>query len=299
MAKSLHILHRQDFTPRPGFRATVHRAPEQEEMTHQHGHDFYEVVWILAGSGVHVTGQFRHRVRNGDVLVLDPRRAHGYERSEGLNLINVLLDPGLMPDLHRAFGALPGFQRLFWLAGERWDRSEYRGHLRLTGRDAEDLSHWIDRLDAETRSDAPEASALAEGWVLQLVGLLSRRAGGGSSLRGPDAATPSGLHRLFSWMELHLEDPLSVADLAREAGMSLRTFQRRFRDHAGQSPSAYLTTRRMARATRLLQRQPDLPISEIAARCGYPDSNHFSTTVRKHFGASPRELARQNRKASA
>jgi len=284
------ILTRDKFAPRPGFRVTVHREPAQTKMPGQHRHAFYELVWILAGTGIHVTGAFRHRVGAGDVLVLDPRRAHGYENPEGLNLINVLLDPGLLPDLDRVLGSLPGFQRLFLLAGDRWERSEYRGRVRLTGRDAADVNDWIDHMERETLSDAPEAPALADAWALQLVALFCRRIGENSPLRRSVTPAPAGVNRLFSWIELHLEDTLEVEDLAREAGMTVRTLQRRFLARVGVSPMNYLRGRRMARAERLLTSHPELAVADVAMRCGFTDPNHFSAAVRSHFRRSAREI---------
>ncbi|MDA3875315.1 MAG: helix-turn-helix domain-containing protein [Kiritimatiellae bacterium] len=293
MPKVRELLTRDAYAPRHGFRVTVHREPSQMGTDRQHRHAFYEIVWILTGNGAHVTESFRHRVGAGDVLVLDPRRAHGYERPEGLNLVNVLLDPELIMELSRVLESLPGFRRLFVFAGEQWERSEYRGRLRLAGRDARDVTDWIDRMEIETHSDAKEAPFLAESWALQLVTLLSRRAEERLPLRGTAPSAPAGVNRLFSWIELHLEESVRVEDLARASGMSVRTLQRRFHTRVGDTPMRYLHLRRMARAERLLTRHPGVAVAEVATRCGFTDPNHFSAAVKRHFGAAPRELRKK------
>jgi len=285
------VLQRSHFAPRSGFAVTVHREPDQSDSAFQHRHDFYEIVWILEGKGVHVTGDFRHRVVKGEVLVLDPCRMHGYEQTEGLNLINVLLDPGLFPSWNRAFSSLSGFQRLFVLAGDHLDQAGYQSRVRLAGKDAEDLSEWIDRIEVETHSASPEAPALAESWVFQLVGLLSRR--GEELVAGPPSTVrpyPTGVNRVLTWIELHLEEPLRVEDLACEAGMSVRTFQRSFQRRTGLKPMQYLHSRRMMRAERLLKGERGIRISEVGRRCGYENPSYFSIAVRKTFGRSPREI---------
>ncbi len=238
-----------------------------------------------------MTGEFRHRVEQGDVLVLDPRRIHGYEQTVGLNIVNILLDPGLFPQWNRAFSALSGFQRLFVLAGDQWDRNGYQSRVQLDGEDCDLMSDWIQHMEDETHSASPEAPALAENWAFQIVGLLSRRAGQVFAREAGSACkSPSGINRLFSWIELHLEEPIQVEDLAREAGMSVRTLQRSFRQRAGVAPMQYLVSRRMACAERLLKHEPEVRIAEIGRRCGYEDPQHFSKAVRKAFGRSPREL---------
>jgi len=289
--KSVHVLQRERIASKPGFRVTVHREPCQPPM-HQHRHNFYEIIWVLGGTGVHVADGFRHRIGPGDVMVIDPKRLHGYEDTESLNLINLLLDPSLFPACQDAFSDLHGFQRLFVLSGDQWEQKEYSNRLRLTEQDAEDLSEWINRMEAETHSDARESAVLAESWAFQIIGLLSRR--GDRLLPRPSKpqAPPSGVNRLFSWIELHLEEPLRVEDLAREAGMSVRTLQRSFQQRAGSSPMDYLRERRMARAERLLRPsgEPSLSIREIGARCGYTDPAHFASAVKAHFGSTPRHL---------
>lgn len=287
--KSSPVLQRERFATRPGFRVTVNRQPCQPPM-HQHRHHFYEIIWVLSGTAMHVTDGFRHRIGPGEVMVIDPKRRHGYEDTESLNLINLLLDPSLFPAWEDAFSELHGFQRLFVLSGDQWERKEYSNRLRLTEQDAEDLSEWINRMEAETHSDARESTVLAENWAFQIIGLLSRR---GDRLL-PRSSKPhppaSGVNRLFSWIEVHLEEPLRVEDLAREAGMSVRTLQRAFRQRAGSSPMAYLRERRMALAERLLRQPGDQTVADIGRQCGYADPTHFATAVKRHFGHSPRQL---------
>lgn len=277
---------RKRHAPQPGFRVTVSRQTNQANME-QHQHAFYEVVWIMEGTGVHVTGNFSHRIGAGDVLVLDPQRSHGYDQTDGLHLINLLLDPSLLPEWQRSFGHLPGFQRLFVLAGDQWDREGYTNRLRISEGDMEVVADWINRMEEETHSSSAEAPVLAEGWALQIIGLLSRR-GADPLAERPSRSNPAGINRLFSWIELHLEEPIRVEDLAEEAGMTVRTLQRRFQERVGESPLSYVATRRMAKAKRLLRNQSELSIAEVGEACGYGDPRHFAAAFRKQTGGTPR-----------
>ncbi|ACY19830.1 ThiJ/PfpI domain protein [Gordonia bronchialis DSM 43247] len=69
------------------------------------------------------------------------------------------------------------------------------------------------------------------------------------------------------WAVANLADPIGVADLADHAGMSLRTFNRRFRDTYGMSPGRWLTGQRIRVAAQLLERT-DLPVEQVAAAVG-------------------------------
>lgn len=83
---------------------------------------------------------------------------------------------------------------------------------------------------------------------------------------------------LMAWVMNRLEDPLTVRDLAREAGMSSRNLARHFHAVTGTSPLRWLLTQRMRRAQELLE-SSDLSVEQIAARTGMGTA----TTLRRHF----------------
>ncbi|HEX2902716.1 MAG TPA: helix-turn-helix transcriptional regulator [Jatrophihabitans sp.] len=84
---------------------------------------------------------------------------------------------------------------------------------------------------------------------------------------------------------LHAQ-PLTVADMARVAGLSPAHFSRQFRRAYGESPHAYLLTRRLERAAGLL-RNTDYPIADICYRVGWESLGSFTTSFGRMFGQSP------------
>ncbi len=83
------------------------------------------------------------------------------------------------------------------------------------------------------------------------------------------------------WALAHLDQALDVARLAAEARMSVRTFNRRFREETGQSPGAWLIDRRVDHARHLLE-STELPVEDVARRAGLGSG----TTLRQHLRAS-------------
>jgi AraC-like DNA-binding protein len=80
--------------------------------------------------------------------------------------------------------------------------------------------------------------------------------------------------------------PLSVDDLARAAGLSRAHFSREFRRTFGESPHAYLLTRRMERAAALL-RTTDHSVADICFAVGLQSVGSFTTTFTRLYGLSP------------
>ncbi len=81
-------------------------------------------------------------------------------------------------------------------------------------------------------------------------------------------------------------EPLEVADLARAAGLSKAHFSREFRAAFGESPHAYLLTRRLERAAALL-RTTDRSVAEICFAVGLQSVGSFTTSFTRTYGRSP------------
>jgi AraC family transcriptional regulator, transcriptional activator FtrA len=110
--------------------------------------------------------------------------------------------------------------------------------------------------------------------------------------RPVDAPERGSLAAVMEKMRRRLHEPLRIAQLARLAAMSERTFMRRFRAATGLSPVEWMTRQRVERARELLE-GTRLTIDHIAARSGLGTA----TTLRHHFrrkvGVSPMEYRRR------
>ena len=102
------------------------------------------------------------------------------------------------------------------------------------------------------------------------------------------AALPTARHLLKAkdLADARYFEPLGVDDLARAAGLSRAHFSREFRRAFGDSPHAYLLTRRLERAAALL-RTTDRSISDICFSVGLQSLGSFTTSFTRTFGRSP------------
>lgn len=236
-----------------------------------------------------MTGTVRHSIQAGDVLVISRRRPHGFERTRGLNLVNIIIREDTLPRLARDLCGLPGYHALFTLESVHWRQKSYVSRLRLNPSDLSQVSEWADRLEEETLHPGNGGFVLAEAYLILIMGLMARRYGGPSRLL---ARPENGMGRLLSWIETHLHEPLNVPVLAGRAGMSVRSFHRHFQAGTGLAPMDYVIRRRLDSAKDRILADPTARIGEVAARCGFEDSNYFSRVFRAHTGIAPREYAR-------
>lgn len=94
------------------------------------------------------------------------------------------------------------------------------------------------------------------------------------------------LAAVIARMEGNLEEPISPARLAADAGMSTRQLERLFRRYLNRSPKRYYMETRLARARNLLM-QTEMSIIEVALASGFSSPSHFSKCYRAQYGCTP------------
>lgn len=106
------------------------------------------------------------------------------------------------------------------------------------------------------------------------------------------------LRRVRDRIDREYDQPLDVEALARDAHMSAGHFSRSFRAAYGETPYAYLMTRRIERAMALLRRG-DLSVTEVCFAVGCSSLGTFSTRFTELVGTTPSAYRRQNEEGSA
>ncbi|MCX4586184.1 GlxA family transcriptional regulator [Streptomyces sp. NBC_01481] len=92
---------------------------------------------------------------------------------------------------------------------------------------------------------------------------------------------------VYEWALHNLHQPLTVDQLARQAGMSRRTLIRRFHADTGRPPMRWLLDARLGLARELLE-SSDLTVEAVARRCGLGTPANFRTLFKAHVGVPPR-----------
>ncbi|MGW0531803.1 GlxA family transcriptional regulator [Streptomyces sp. NPDC003032] len=130
--------------------------------------------------------------------------------------------------------------------------------------------------------------------VARDVVLPSHRDGGQAqylAAPAPEDSRDERLVEVLAWARENLHEPLPVAELARRAMMSKRSFARRFTAATGTTPHAWLRNLRLSGAEELLE-TTDLPVEEIAHRVGYGSAAVLREQFVRRRGVPPRSYRR-------
>ena len=135
---------------------------------------------------------------------------------------------------------------------------------------------------------APElyAESATNFLATHLLSFQSSWRGLNEDARREEAITDRRLARVLAYMEDNFKKPLSVAELAREAGSSRFHFVKLFREKVGLTPHRHLVQLRMTAAASMLT-TTDLTIAQVASACGMQNAAHFAAAFARHFSRTP------------
>jgi AraC family transcriptional regulator len=135
------------------------------------------------------------------------------------------------------------------------------------------------RLFAAFRAECCDSLTL-EGHIFELLGAIT------VSEHPPDKTAPRWLSRVKERLHTEFRDRPRMRDLARDAGVHPVHLARAFRKFEKRSPGEYQQRLQLRAACELL-RDPEWPLAEIAAECGFADQSHFTRTFRRIAATTP------------
>lgn len=125
-----------------------------------------------------------------------------------------------------------------------------------------------------------DLGAAASNRIARRLVVPALRAGGQAQFIVPPAMprASQGLAPALEWATAHLDEVITVAELARRAGLSTRQLGRRMQAEMQAGPLEWLHRQRVMRAQEMLE-STDLGMDQVAARCGLGSA----ATLRRHF----------------
>lgn len=251
--------------------AIADRAPQQTFPSHIH--EFCELVIVWRGNGLHVMNDRPWLITCGDLFYISPEDCHSYESVNQLVLDNVIYCP-----------------ERFHL-GLDWSQflPQEKKAWRLTTRGMALARNVIQQLAQESAKSDRLSRQLTEALFLQLVLILQRhRYAADVAWQLPEGEQLDLLMSAIQGQLAHFD----LSDFCLQHQLSERALKQLFRQQTGMTPGQYLRQLRICKAKFLLRSTPSL-IGDVAALCGFEDSNYFSVVFTRETGMTPSAFRQQ------
>lgn len=165
------------------------------------------------------------------------------------------------------------------------DRANVLPHCHL--RDVR-IEHIVSALAAEQRTEAPNGLLYRESMGLALaVHLLAHY----PAPSAPQRLSEKQLTKVTDYIEAHLDEDVSLVQLAKISGVSASHLRTLFKRATGVAVHQYVIQRRVEKARALLLRG-DLPASQIALEAGFSHQSHMARWMRRVLGVTPAAITR-------
>ena len=260
-------------------KAAYRRVGKQPLDRSEHHHlGCYEFIHVKVGDGTVLIRDRVYPLRRGGLYFIDaacphctdPQDNDSYERSVLIvkrEFADAIFDVmGLGERMHDLFCRGGGFFSIDAGSDDAVD-----GEFRAC---ADALENGSEHLRAIA------ASALTRITLAAITGTIGERVG------------TSTTARIIAYINAHLAEPLTVANIADSVSVNKYHLCHIFKDKTGMTVMQYILDRRLALAKEKLI-STDAPILEIACECGFENPSHFSKVFMRCEGVSPREYRKR------
>ena len=263
--------------------ASAQLVGESSGETRWHFHPEFELIAILAGSGLRLIGDDVGVFAAGEVLLLGPDLPHSWTSASSPSEPARAAVIHFSSDATRLLEALPGSTSVLDLFQAAGRGALVRHPLRET---INDITRIADDGEVDPRSLSRLLLILADLADCQAEALASSVAGWGT-------ADPfrRRIETVCNYLLEHHSEQITLAEAASVAAMTPAAFSRFFHRSMGKPFTQYLNQLRVHRACTLLLTS-DIPIIDIAAAAGFVNLSNFNRRFRQHKGTTPSEYRR-------
>lgn len=246
-----------------------------------HAHEAFEFILCWRDGGQLALDQQEIPFRRGRTILVPPGLRHRYLFGPGETAdakVICLIPRDMASHLSPAVRSLADGMTV---AGGTWaDHSD----------DVEMLEHLATLIREGLGADSADESHVAWGAIGLLLACHGRRqqaAGNPSWRRHRDK-----MLQICRWLDEHLDEIVSLEEIAVRFGLSRSLLTREFRRHAGRSLVDYCNTRRVEKAAATLMSSP-ATITQAALESGFANLSHFHRQFKATYGLTPAAFRRQ------
>lgn len=251
---------------------------QQTKEIEEHYHEFPKIVVFLNGKASYLIEGYNYELQPNDILLIHQADIHKpmIDLQKPYERYILWINPAF---LHACNEKTAELLSCFQLASQNG-----RHLLRLPESELSLLKNHLQKLYKEQTSSAFASELLSDSLLFQIMIQLNRE-----MLKETHSIQAfnhdSRIRLLIEYIREHLDQPLTIPDLAEHIYVSPSYLMHLFRQETGLSLHQYITRKRIQLAASRLQE--GIPATEVCFTCGFQDYSTFSRAFRKVFHTSP------------
>ncbi len=238
-----------------------------------HAHEFYELEYIISGTGVQIVNGKTYEVKRGDLIFIDIKDTHSYYSTNKIEVFNIIIHPTLYELIKKS------------LSNTFIDQySKIPTFLRMSTENYIEIEELILKIEYEFLRKRLGYKQVLNNYVIALFIDLYRK-----SLHDQSTEEDSELKKeIIAYINDNYIN-LKLADLAAHFGYSPAYFSKYFKRVMDITLSDYLQKKKINCALKLLV-DTNLSIEEIMIELGYSDKKNFYQIFKKYTGSTPNQI---------
>ena len=260
-----------------------------------HKHHFFELIYVLDGSGVHNINDNHYEFSTGDVFLLTPEDAHTFRVITPTEFCIIDFTKSFFSNnKHRQEEKMD--------LGDFFKRLEYifHNHHNIKGNIIADSDRHlfgvlIHQLISESEKKQVFAEIITQNIVFLLLHFIARNIQQGISTFSKKTNPKSKIHEITAYIQQHIYDKelIKLENLAAYFNKSADHLNRYFKSETGNTIKDYITKYKL----NLIQTRlkfSDLTISEIADEMNFTDESHLNKTFKSVFGQTVKQYKKKH-----
>jgi len=256
-----------------------------QNPTKFHTHDFDELVFVISGSGIHVIGDEKYPLMQGDVFVIKADQVHKFEKCRQLFLVNREYRwIENYSHLEKDYSTLTALKTLFVHEPLYRKHKKFKAKLHLVPWQLDEIVFLLEIMKKEEKEKRPGYNSILEN-MFKTILIKVCRFFTETHLPGPKKMLKMGA--VIDYINDHFHENIPRDKLVEVADMPRGSFCRTFKETTGLPPIDYLIRLRIEKAVKILTENHEIRIIDVALGTGFENSAYFSKKFKQIIGISP------------
>ena len=259
----------------------AHAFVKRNYQRDMHTQDYFEIVMIVRGVGIHYVGDERFFTSTGDVFIIPPHVPHGFYPIENLDVYHLIFSNKFFERYHALLSGISNLGEVL-----KKQNGNIRPAISLGYEKFREVKLLFKEMMLYHKSSIAACHTIQASIGTAILSIICQLYSKSDAKKDSLALSRNAIINTLPTISERIGEKITVESLAKETNLSRSTFTRRFTEICKIPPYRYIADLRMSAAVEMIE-EGVLSLSDIAQKCGFCDSAHLSREFRKKYGISP------------